>query len=414
VKIVCVGGGPAGLTFAALAKLRDPGRDVTVLERNPRGVTYGWGVVFSGQLLGELHRVDPLLGQGLREVSTMWQDQLVQLGDARVAHLGGYGYGVSRRRLLQLLEDRAGALGVRIEHDHEHTTGALPDADLVVVADGVNSPTRGRLADRFGTRGTIGDNTYLWLGTPRLFDAFTFGFERTDAGWIWFHAYRFDADASTFIVECAPHTWRDLGLDRASPQDTVATLERIFARHLRGQPLLHQAGQPRQDGRPRQDPGVMPWNRFTDVTNRRWVDGTVALMGDAAHTTHFSIGSGTTFAIEDSIALAEQLDRAPDLASALAGYDEERRAVLAVEQEQARNSQRWYESVADHAGLDPVEFGWSMLNRRWAGVVPLTPGRRRSVYLATQVPPLRLARRAVSGARRAAHTATLRPSGSSR
>ena len=395
MKIVCVGGGPAGLTFAALARLRDPGRDVTVLERNPRGVTYGWGVVFSGELLGELHRVDPVLGGALRDVSAMWQDQLVQLGDAKPAHLGGYGYSVSRRRLLHLLEERAGALGVRIEHDHEPTDGTLPDADLVVVADGVNSPTRGRLADRFGTRMTSGRNTYLWLGTPRLFDAFTFGFERTEAGWIWFHAYRFDADASTFIVECAPETWQGLGLDRASAQDTVATLERIFARYLDGQPLLHQAGQ------------ALKWNRFADVTNERWVDGSadagVALMGDAAHTTHFSIGSGTTFAIEDSIALADQLDRASDLASALAGYDAERRAVLAVEQEQARNSQRWYESVAANAGLEPVEFGWSMLNRRWSGDVPLTPGRRRSVYLATQVPPLRLARRAVSGARRAAH-----------
>jgi anthraniloyl-CoA monooxygenase len=399
VRIVCVGGGPAGLTFAALAKLRGPGRDVTVLERNPRGVTYGWGVVFSGQLLGDLHRVDPVLGRGLREISSMWQDQLVQLGDARPAHLGGYGYSVSRRRLLDLLEDRAAALGVRVVHDRTIAPlqdGALPDADLVVVADGVHSATRGLLADRLRPTLGTGRNTYLWLGTPRLFDAFTFGFERTDAGWIWFHAYRFDADASTFIVECSPQTWQGLGLDRMSPEQTVTTLERIFERHLDGQPLLHQAA----------DATVMPWNRFVDVANERWVDGSVALMGDAAHTTHFSIGSGTTFAVQDAIDLAERLDRGPTLAAALAGYDAGRRAALAVEQERARASQRWYESVAEHAGLDPVEFGWSMLNRRWGGP-PVAPGRRRTVYLATQVPPLRLARRALTGARRAVHTARL-------
>jgi anthraniloyl-CoA monooxygenase len=152
----------------------------------------------------------------------------------------------------------------------------------------------------------------------------------------------------------------------------------------------------------------MPWNRFVDVTNERWVDGRVALMGDAAHTTHFSIGSGTTFAVQDAIDLAERLDRTPTPAAALAGYDEGRRAALAVEQERARASQRWYESVAEHAAaLDPVEFGWSMLNRRWDGA-PAAPGRRRTVYLATQVAPLRVARRAVTGARRAVHTARLR------
>ncbi len=404
MRIVCVGGGPAGLTFAALAKLRGPGRDVTVLERDSRGVTYGWGVVFSGQLLSELHRVDPVLGRRLRDGSAMWQDQVVQLGDARPAHLGGYGYSVSRRRLLDLLEDRAAALGVRVEHEqpvdalgHPH----LRDADLVVVADGVRSTTRSVLADTFRPTLGTGRNTYLWLGTPRLFDAFTFGFERTHAGWIWFHAYRFDADASTFIVECTPQTWQGLGLDRMSPRDTVRTLERVFARHLRGQPLLH-----RPTGRPADEAGTMPWNRFVDVTNERWVHGNVALMGDAAHTTHFSIGSGTTFAVQDAVDLAERLDRAPDLAAALAGYDEDRRAAIAVEQERARASQRWYESVAEHAGLDPVEFGWSMLNRRWGGA-PVAPTRRRTVYLATQVPPLRLARRAVTGARRVVHTTRL-------
>lgn len=419
MEIVCVGGGPAGLVFASLAKLRDPGRDVAVLERNPRGVTYGWGVVFSGELLSELHRVDPVLGRGLRGISAMWQDQLVHLGDARPAHLGGYGYSVSRRRLLDLLEQRAGELGVRIEHDRPvqaqtqtqaaQTQAAqtqpgsahgLPDADLVVLADGVNSPTRALLAEHFRPSVATGGNTYLWLGTSRLFDAFTFGFERTEAGWIWFHAYCFDADASTFIVECPPQTWQGLGLDRMSPEETVRTLEQVFARHLGGEPLLHHAVPLKRSG----DAPVLPWNRFADVSNERWVHGTFALMGDAAHTTHFSIGSGTTFAIQDAIDLAERLDGASDLATALAGYDRERRAALAVEQERARASQRWYESVAERAGLDPVEFGWSMLNRRGEGPAP---GRRRTVYLATQVPALRLARRAVSGARRAVHTARL-------
>ena len=392
MRIVCVGGGPAGLSLAILAKLRSPDREVVVLERNPPGVTYGWGVVFSEELLGELRRNDPVGAAEVAAAAAVWKDQLV-IRDGRTVHLGGYGYSIGRQRLLDILERRADSLGVDLRH---RTEVAWPDgdavagADLVVAGDGVHSTTRQQAG--FATDVSSGLDTFLWLGTTQRFDAFTFGFERTPAGWMWFHAYTFDAGTSTFIVECAPDTWRALGLDALGPQESTALLERVFARHLDGHPLINQLS----------GVGVTPWLHFTRISNPTWVSGNVALVGDAAHTTHFSIGSGTTLAIRDAIALADALDAHPGPAgvpAALAAYDARRRTELASWQEAADNSARWYESVHERAELRPLRFGYSMLRRRHADGGQGDP-LRWMVHLATQLAPLRAARQELSRARR--------------
>jgi anthraniloyl-CoA monooxygenase len=255
----------------------------------------------------------------------------------------------------------------------------------------VHSGVRELLGAGFRTSVTAGRDTFIWLGTPQRFDAFTFGFEQTAAGWVWFHAYSFDPQTSTFIVECAPETWKGLGFDELQPDESTAVLQRIFARHLDGQPLINQLS----------ELGVTPWLTFTRIRNPRWVHGNLALMGDAAHTTHFSIGSGTTLAIQDSIALAQQLDSRPDLPSALAAYDRQRRAEMAAWHAAADNSARWYEQVDQHVAQSPVQFGYSMLRRRHGEQLPHEPLRwRYRVYLATQVRPLRAVRHLITAARR--------------
>lgn len=397
MRVVCVGGGPAGLYFAALLRRLGPGHDITVLERNPAGVTHGWGVVFSEALLTELFRTDPVAARQIRGAAQIWQDQHVQVGGQPVVHLGGYGYSIGRQRLLELLASRAVEVGVEVRFETD-VEADPPEADLVVACDGVHSRIRRGLADRFGSTVTTGTNPYIWLGTPRLFDAFTFGFERTDAGWMWFHGYRFDDVTSTFIAECGPGTWRALGLDRATPQESTALLERVFARHLRGAPLL--AHPPGQTG--------ASWLQFTGISNERWSHGNVALMGDAAHTAHFSIGSGTTLAMGDAIVLAETLGAngspgAGDaLGAALADYHAQRRPVVETLQREAGRSARWFECVEEVLDAGRLDVGYSMLRRRFSPADPgdHTPQWRYGVYLATQRPALRGLRRQVTTMRR--------------
>lgn len=405
MRIVCVGGGPAGLYLAILAKLREPARDVVVLERDPPGVTYGWGVVFSQELLNDLWLHDPVSAAEVEHAAATWTDQLVGLS-GRTVHLGGYGYSIGRQRLLDVLGRRATQLGVDVRYATPvqwplvgEDEDLLAGADLVVAGDGVNSTTREHAG--FAAEARSGADRYAWLGTTQRFDAFTFGFERTRAGWIWFHAYTFDADTSTFIVECAPQTWAGLGLDRLDPAEGTALLEQIFTRYLDGHPLIDQVGAA----------GRTPWLSFTRVSNPTWVRGNVALMGDAAHTTHFSIGSGTTLAVRDAIALADQLDRHSRLPDALDAYDRQRRHEMAGWQLAADNSARWFEQVDRHASLHPLRFGYAMVRRRHGEQPPAEPLRwRLLVYLASQVAPLRAARLAISRYRRQ-RVSTARPAG---
>ena len=408
MRIICVGGGPAGLYFAVLSKLADPAHEVTVLERNPAGVTYGWGVVFWDDLLDDLFRYDPVSARMIWDAAARWDEYEVRASGKPVTHLGGYGFSLSRRTLLDILARRATDLGVEIRYSDELTdpdavAAAYPDADLVVACDGAGSRIRERHAAQFGTEVDAGRNKYIWLGTSHVFRTFTFGFEQTPAGWIWFHAYPFTADASTFIVECAPETWTALEFDRLGAVQGCTRLQEIFAAHLDGQPLVDQ----------RADLGGTGWLNFRRVTNQRWHRCGIVLMGDAAHTTHFAIGSGTKLATQDAIALAEALSAGDDLAMALDGYEQRRKAALAPLQRAAKASSEWFERLPDYVDQPATPFAYALSNRRGE-----YPTWRYLLHVSTQRPaPRTLLRWALSARkwsrarRRLAASAGTAPSG---
>ncbi|MGX6603124.1 FAD-dependent monooxygenase [Micromonosporaceae bacterium Da 78-11] len=367
MRINCVGGGPAGLYFAVLAKLADPAHEVTVLERNPAGVTYGWGVVFWDDLLDDLFRHDPVSAARIWDAAYKWDEYQVRASGKEVAHLAGYGFSLGRHRLLEILADRATELGVDIRYQDSPSTA--PDADLVVACDGAGSKLREEHADHFGAEIETGRNKYIWLGTPHVFDTFTFGFEQTPAGWIWFHAYPFDDRTSTFIVECTPETWAGLELDRLDARAGTARLQEIFAAHLGGQPLIDQ----------RADLGGTGWLNFRRLTARRWDHGNVALMGDAAHTTHFAIGSGTKLAMQDAMALADALAGGDDLPVALERYEHGRKTALAPLQSAAKASSDWFERFDEYADLPAKQFSYALSDRRGE-----YPRWRYRLHVATQ------------------------------
>ena len=237
MRIACVGGGPAGLYFAILMG-RDGNHELTVLERNPPGVTYGWGVVFWDDLLDELGAGDPETAREIRKKAFRWDGQLLAVEGREPVHVPGHGYGIGRRHLLEILAARALALHVRVRFEREiEDLSELADADLVVVCDGASSRLRRQHRDQFGAAVGVGRNKYIWLGTRKVFDAFTFAFVETEAGWIWCHAYGFDPNTSTFIVECSPETWAGLGFDRLGEADTIVLLERLFEPWLDGHRL---------------------------------------------------------------------------------------------------------------------------------------------------------------------------------
>ena len=294
LRIACVGGGPAGLYFAISVKVRQPGHEITVIERNPAGVTHGWGVGYWDDVLDTLYHNDPVSAREIQRSTGVWDGVEVHVGNDQKAYLGGYGLSMGRQRLLDILAQRAIDLGVDVRFRQEFTDlSELADADLIVASDGLNSRTRQNFASNFNTNITVGHNKYLWLGAYKMFDAFTYAFERTPAGWIWLHAYYLDADRSTCIVECPPETWAGLGFDALDADQSMQLLEQIFERHLHGQPLINQV---RSGAR-------LPWLNFRVVRNDNWFYNNVVLIGDAAHTTHFSIGSGTKLAIGDAVAL---------------------------------------------------------------------------------------------------------------
>jgi anthraniloyl-CoA monooxygenase len=297
------------------------------------------------------------------------------VSDKPTAHVGGYGFSMGRRGLLEILAGRATDLGVDIRYETELTEeSALPDADLIVACDGARSRLRDRHTEHFGTRIDIGRNKYIWLGTPHVFDTFTFGFERTEAGWIWFHAYPFTDDTSTFIVECLPATWAALGLDRADAEEGCARLADIFAKHLDGQPLVDD----------RATVGNTGWLNFRRITNERWHHGNVALMGDAAHTTHFAIGSGTKLAMQDAIALSEALATGDPLPAALDAYEHRRETALAPLQRAAKASSEWFERLPEYVDKPASQFAFALFDRRGE-----FPAWRYLLHVATQPRPLR-------------------------
>jgi len=352
MRITCIGGGPAGLYFAVLAKLADPAHEITVLERNPAGVTYGWGVVFWDDLLDDLFRYDPVSAERISQAACRWDEYEVRATGKAVTHLAGYGFSLGRRDLLDILAARALELGVDVSFREDLTE--IPDADLVVASDGAGSRIRDRYEEHFGAEIEVGRNKYIWLGTPHVFDTFTFGFEETPAGWIWYHAYPFSSDTSTFIVECAPETWTGLGLDRLDAVEGCARLQEIFAAHLGGKSLVDH----------RAEVGGTGWLNYRRLTNQRWDHGNVVLMGDAAHTTHFAIGSGTKLAMQDAMALADAVSGDDDLAVALERYEHRRKTALAPLQRAAKASSEWFERVPDYVDLPAKQFSYALSNRR--------------------------------------------------
>ena len=365
MKIAVVGGGPAGLYFAISLKLRRAEVEIDLFERNAEGVTFGWGVVFSDQTVERLIANDPVSGQTIAAAFAHWDDIEVSVRGQRTRSSGHGFIGIGRRALLGILADRAAALGVRIhyEQDCDPDLTAWNGYDLVIAADGVNSRFRDRYRAEIGVDVESRANKFIWLGTSRAFDAFTFAFEKTDAGWIWAHAYRFAPDCSTFIVECSEATWRGLGFAEMDEAQVIATCEGIFAAQLDGAPLMTNAAHLR---------GSAAWLNFRRIRCERWHFGKLILLGDAAHTAHFSIGSGTKLALEDAIKLAEVVARrvggaeglaAADREAALADYQAERSLEVLKLQNSARNSTEWFEAVERYLDFEPWQFAYSLLTR---------------------------------------------------
>ncbi len=355
MRIACIGGGPAGLYFGILAKQRFPEWSIRILERNRPLDTFGWGVVFSDATLENLRLADEPTHREITQAFAHWDDIEVHFR-GHTMRSGGHGFcGISRKRLLTILQDRAAALGVdvRFEADVVDVDALRRECDLLVGADGVNSRVRSAYAEAFEPRLDRGRCRFVWLGTKLPLDAFTFIFERTEHGWFTVHAYRFDEELSTFIVECREETYLAHGLDSADSEQTIAFCERMFEPYLRGHRLMANSAHLR--GR--------DWLNFTRVNNAHWVNGSAVLMGDAAHTAHFSVGSGTKLAMEDAVGLVDALASGAGTGEALRLYEETRRVEVLKLQNAARNSTEWFENVGRYATLPPEQFAYSLLTR---------------------------------------------------
>ena len=355
MRSAVLGGGPGGLYFAISLKLRDPLHQVVVLERNRPDDTFGWGVVLSEETLGNLEANDPVSAAAIRASFVYWDDVAVHYRGT-VMRSGGHGFsGIGRQRLLNILQERARALGVTLKFETEaQDLEAYHDYDLIVGADGVNSRVRAARADVFKPDIDVRACKYIWLGTHQKFDdAFTFIFEKTEHGWFWVHASQFDADTATFIVECSEQTWVKAGFHRMNTDETIAACEKIFSPYLNGNALMSNAKHLRGSA----------WLNFNRVLCERWSTGNVVLLGDAAATAHFSVGSGTKLAMESAVALANYLHREPSMERAFARYEDERRLEVLRLQNSARNSTEWFEDVERYLHLDPVQFNYSLLTR---------------------------------------------------
>jgi anthraniloyl-CoA monooxygenase len=398
-RILCIGGGPAGLYFGLLMKRRFPHLQVTVVERNRPFDTFGWGVVFSDQTLQNLKVADPESAQQMQDAFNHWDDIEVFYKGGRVRS-GGHGFiGIGRKRLLNILQDRCIALGVDLVFETDVTDDqALAqqyNADLVIASDGLNSRIRTRYESTYQPDIDTRLCRFVWLGTKKTFDAFTFAFEQTEHGWFQAHAYKYDADTSTFIVETPEAVWKAHGLEDMSQEDGVAFCEKLFAKYLDGNALISNAKHLR---------GSANWIRFPRVICNTWVhwqsiadphapplrgsrppEGAgparggpapdpgrripIVLMGDAAHTAHFSIGSGTKLALEDAIDLADEFSRhveagtSADMEAVLQGYEARRSVEVLKIQNAARNSTEWFEHVDRYTGMEIQQFAYSLLTR---------------------------------------------------
>ncbi|MBL8512177.1 MAG: bifunctional salicylyl-CoA 5-hydroxylase/oxidoreductase [Betaproteobacteria bacterium] len=369
MNILCIGGGPAGLYFALLMKQQQPAHRVTVIERNRPDDTFGWGVVFSDQTLGNLHAADPDSALAIQSAFNHWDNIDVHF-KGRTITSGGHGFcGIGRQRLLTLLQTRARDLGVELVFETEVTDEIALikqyDADLVIAADGLNSRIRNQYATTFQPDIDRRHCRFVWLGTHQRFDAFTFAFEETPHGWFQAHAYQYDGNTSTFIVETPEAVWHRAGLAEMTQAEAIDYCQRLFARYLGGHTLMSNARHLR---------GSAMWINFPRVICKTWVHRLavgsktvpLVLMGDAAHTAHFSIGSGTKLALEDAIELARCFDRhgeKADVAAVLADYQRVRSVEVLKIQNAARNSTEWFENVSRYTGMEAEQFAYTLLTR---------------------------------------------------
>lgn len=364
MKIVCIGGGPAGLYFALLMKMRHPAHDITVLERNRPYDTFGWGVVFSDQTMDNMRQWDPHTAQEVQQAFNHWDDIELHF-KGEVIRSSGHGFvGIGRKKLLNILQARCESLGVKLVFEADVVSDEeFADADLIIGSDGINSAIRKRHETVFKPDIVTRPNRYIWLGTHKLYDAFTFLFERTEHGWFQAHVYKFDDSTSTFIVECPEDVWLAHGLDQADQRESIDFCERLFATNLQSHRLMTNARHLRGSA----------WLNFQRIKCEQWWTHNgkshVVLMGDAVHTAHFAIGSGTKLAIEDAIELTRQFDLAghesPDIQTVLARYQALRHVDVLRLQNAAWNAMEWFEVCGKRycEQLEPPQFMYSMLTR---------------------------------------------------
>jgi len=350
MKIKIIGGGPAGMYFAILMKRADAAHDITIYERNGPDDTFGWGVVFSGKTLRNLQAADPESHAEITRDFAAWDNVDVVHRDAKISIHGNSFSGIARLRLLKILQRRCEALGIEIKFRTEidDVAALARSADLLVGADGVNSTLRKSFADHFQPQLSVRPNKYIWYGTNQLFHGLTLTFRESDAGVFAAHSYKFNPTTSTFIVECDVDTWANAGFEKMPDGQTLAYVEAVFARDLAGHKLLSNNSK---------------WINFLLVRNANWHFENVALLGDALHTAHFSIGSGTKLAMEDAIALKECFATTSDPRAALSRFQELRKPVIEDYQAAAYESMVWFERARDYMHLSPLELAYSLMKR---------------------------------------------------
>jgi anthraniloyl-CoA monooxygenase len=349
MKISIVGGGPAGLYFALLMKKQNAGHEVTVFERNGPNDTFGWGVVFSDKTLSYLKENDEQSYAAITERFETWDNVDVVYRDRKVTIRGNKFSGIARIELLNILQERCRALGVNLRFRTEvGEVEADAGEDLLVGADGINSAVRQTHEQFFQPDLSVRRNKYIWYGTRRLFHGLTLTFRTSEAGVFAAHSYKFNRTTSTFIVECDEQTWANAGFERMTDQETREYLGEVFAGDLEGQALMSNNSK---------------WINFVNVRNHHWSHRNIVLLGDALHTAHFSIGSGTKLALEDAIALAQSFKGKTDVASALRDFEKNRRPIIEEYQEAAYESLVWFENVKDYIHLTPLPFAFSLMTR---------------------------------------------------
>ncbi len=364
MRIVCIGGGPAGLYFGLLMKKLHPAHHVRVVERNRPYDTFGWGVVFSDATMEAMRVWDGETAAQIEDAFNHWDDIELLFKGRRIRTTGHGFVGIGRKKLLNILQARCEALGVELVFEREVASDLeFPDADLIIAADGLSSKIRERYAQAFQPDLLVRPNRYIWLGTRKLYDAFTFDFRKTEHGWFQAHIYKFDDTTSTFIVETTEDAYKAHGLDRLGQEGSIAFCERLFAEVLDGAGLMTNARHQRGS----------QWLNFNRLICGAWSHfngrSHVVLMGDAAHTAHFAIGSGTKLAIDDAIELARQFERlghgVDAIPAVLRDYEDIRRVDVARIQNAARNAMEWFEVVGERYAdaLEPEQFMYSMLTR---------------------------------------------------